>query len=42
MATFARRTETRISAPIFSRFSRMVPQVAAANWACANPIRRTP
>ena len=32
MAILIRRTLTRTRAPIFSSFSRMVPQVASANW----------
>ncbi len=38
MAIVTRRTLTRTSAPIFSSFSRMVPQVAWANWVWAGPI----
>ena len=41
MLTMIRRTLTRTSAPIFSSFSRIVPQVAVANWVCGSPIRRS-
>src|SRR3712207_6062952 len=41
MASLTRRTEMRTSAPTFSRASRMVPQVASANWVWANSLYRT-
>ncbi len=41
MATATRRTLIFTSAPIFNSFSRIVPQVASANWVCASPIRRS-
>jgi hypothetical protein len=40
MAILIRRTLTRTSAPNFSSFKRMVPQVASANCVWANPMRR--
>ena len=40
IATLMRRTLMRTRAPSFSSFSRMVPQVASANWVCASPMRR--
>ena len=36
-----RRTLMRTRAPIFSSFSRIVPQLARANWVCARPMRRS-
>src|SRR5579863_739504 len=36
-----RRTLMRTSAPSFTSLSRMVPQVASANWVCAKPMRRS-
>ena len=41
MAILIRRTLRRTWAPIFKSLSRMVPQVAAANWVCRRPIRRS-
>src|SRR3954453_16774454 len=41
MATWIRRTLIFTSAPIFSSFSRMLPQLARANWVKAKPIRRS-
>jgi len=40
MAILMRRTLTRTRAPIFNSFSRIVPQVALANWVCCSAIRR--
>jgi len=40
MAILMRRTEMRTKAPSFSNFSRIVPQVASANYVCARPMRR--
>jgi hypothetical protein len=40
IATLIRRTLTRTWAPILRRLSRIVPQVAAANWLCRSPIQR--
>ena len=42
IASLIRRTLMRTSAPSFSSFSRIVPQVAVANCVCARPIRRNP
>src|SRR5450755_2485047 len=41
MAIRTRRTEMRISAPIFRSLSLMVPQVASAKTVLARPMRRT-
>jgi len=41
MLTTTRRTLTRTSAPISNSYNRIVPQVAVANWVCANPTRRS-
>ena len=40
IAIVTRRTERRTKAPIFNSLSRIVPQVAWANWVCLSPIRR--
>ncbi len=40
MATLMRRADTRTWAPIFSSFSRIVPQVASASRVWASPRRR--
>ena len=40
MATVTRRTLSLTKAPIFSSLSRIVPQVARANWVNGKPIRR--
>ena len=40
MANLIRRTLRRTRAPIFNSFSRMVPQVASANWVWRSAIRR--
>src|SRR5450631_1819378 len=40
MAIRTRRTEMRISAPIFRSLSLMVPQVASAKTVLARPMRR--
>ena len=40
-AIFTRRTLTVISAPIFSNYKRMVPQVALARSVPPSPIRRS-
>ena len=39
MAILMRRTLTRTRAPIFNSLSRIVPQVAAANWVWRRAIR---
>ena len=41
IAILIRRTLTQTKAPSFSSFSRIVPQVASANWVNAGPMRRT-
>jgi hypothetical protein len=41
IATWIRRTLIFTSAPILSSFSRMLPQLARANWVKASPMRRS-
>ena len=40
MAILIRRTLRRTWAPIFKSLSRIVPQVAVANWVRRSPMRR--
>ncbi len=42
MASFTRRTLTRTSALILSSLSRMVPQVAVANWVWTGIVKLVP